>query len=202
MDNQIVIDVGDNPSLQMYLGMRVGEIAEARGEPVIETLLALARESNLALNVKSDLISAATPDQAVKVMREPAIYPSGSDGGAHTKSFDHANYQTDLLIWVCREHAQMSLEEMHHNLSLKQARAVSIRDRGALLPGFWADIVIYRLEELHVNLDRYQIVHDAPGGDWRRRSDPGGYRLVMVNGEPVCRNDQWTGATPGVLGTI
>jgi len=202
MDNQIVINVGDVPELQQHLGKRLGEVAEQQGQSVIETLLALARESNLQLNIKSDLISSSTPDQAVEILREPSIYASGSDGGAHTKSFDHSNYQTDLLVWVCRDNKQMSLEEMHLNLSLKQARAVSIPDRGAILPGFWADIVIYRLDELHVNLDRYQIAHDAPGGDWRRKSDPGGYRMVMVNGEVICQNDQLTGATPGVLGRI
>lgn len=202
LENQIVIEVGDDPKLQSYLGKRLGEVAEERGEDVVVCLLGLAKESNLQLNLKSDLISGATPDQAVEVLREPSIYPSGSDGGAHTKSFDHANYQTDLLVWVCREHQQMSLEEMHHNLSLKQARAVSILDRGAILPGFWADLIIYRLDELRVNLDRYRIAHDAPGGDWRRLAGPGGYRMVMVNGEVTCENDEYNGAVPGHLARI
>lgn len=202
MEGQIIIDVGEQQELKPFLGRTLGEVAEAEGKNAVEVLCDLGRRSALALQLRSPLISMSDPHQAVEVLREPSIYPSGSDGGAHTKSFDMAGYHTDLLIWVVREHGLMSLEEMHHNLSLKQARAVSIYDRGAILPGFWADIILYRLDDLYEDLDRYHIVADVPGGEWRRRAKVGGYHKVLVNGTVTYSDGAFTGRTPGHLGRI
>ena len=74
-----------------------------------------------------------------------------------------------------------------------------VHDRGALLPGYWADVLIYDLEELFFDMTSYEIVHDMPQGDWRRRGKAGGYRYIMVNGEITHDNDQTTGQTPGTL---
>lgn len=202
MEGQIVIDVGDNQDLKPFLGKTMAEIGALSGKNAVETLCDLAFRSNLQLQVRSPLISMDEPDQAVEVLREPSIYPSGSDGGAHTKSFDMAGYHTDLLIWIVREKRLMSLEEMHHNLSLKQARAVSIYDRGALLPGFWGDVIIYKLEELFEDLDRYYAVNDVPGGEWRRKAKVGGYHKVLVNGVVTYEDGAFTGKHPGHMGNI
>lgn len=202
MEGQIIIDVGDRQELKPLLGKTLGQVASDRGVNAVEALCELGCQTGLGLQLRSPLISMDDPRQAVEVLREPSIYPSGSDGGAHTKSFDMAGYHTDLLIWVVREHGLMSLEEMHHNLSLKQARAVSIYDRGALLPGFWADLILYRLDDLYEDLDRYNIVADVPGGEWRRRAKVGGYHKVLVNGEVTYADGGFTGRTPGHMGRI
>jgi N-acyl-D-amino-acid deacylase len=44
-----------------------------------------------------------------------------------------------------------------------------------------------------------EIVHDFPGGEWRRVQRAEGYKAVMVNGETIIENDQETGNTPGRL---
>jgi N-acyl-D-amino-acid deacylase len=121
----------------------------------------------------------------------------GSDGGAHTKSFGMGHVPTDLLIWLARDEKLLTLEEMHFHLGLKPARAVQIRDRGALLQGFWADILIYDLDDLYFDTQRYEIVHDMPNGDWRRKGHAGGYDYILVNGVITHRRDISTGATPG-----
>ena len=52
-----------------------------------------------------------------------------------------------------------------------------------------------------VNLlnQRYQIVHDMPNGDWRRKGRAGGYDCILVNGVVTHHRDVPTGATPGKL---
>ena len=202
MEGQIVIDVGDNQELKHYLGKALKEIGASRNQNAVEALCDLAYLTKLALQVRSPLISMDQPDQEVQVLRESSIYPSGSDGGAHTKSFDMAGYHTDLLLWIVSEKQMMSLEEMHHNLSLKQARAVSIYDRGALLPGFWADVIIYKLGDLYEDLERYHVVNDVPGGEWRRKAKVGGYRNVLVNGIMTYKDGAFTGKTPGHMGRM
>ena len=44
-----------------------------------------------------------------------------------------------------------------------------------------------------------EIVHDLPGGEWRRVQRARGYRYVLVNGEVTIRDDQQTGTCSGQL---
>ena len=44
-----------------------------------------------------------------------------------------------------------------------------------------------------------EIVHDLPGGEWRRVQRPQGYRSIIVNGAETFSEGKCTGATPGKL---
>jgi len=44
-----------------------------------------------------------------------------------------------------------------------------------------------------------EIVHDLPGGEWRRVQRARGYRAIIVNGELTFEDGKPTGATPGKL---
>ncbi len=201
LEGQIVIQVGDAPELAPYLNRTLGEIAreDASGRGVVEIMLDLALRSKLALQLRSPQISSTDPRQAATMLSHGAIVVGGSDGGAHTKSFGMGHVPTDLIIWLVREAKLMSLEEAHFHLALKPARAVRLKDRGALLQGFWADILVYDLDQLYFDTQRYEIVHDMPNGDWRRKGRAGGYEFVLVNGVVTHRRDVPTGDTPGRL---
>ena len=196
-EGQTVIAVGDNAELAPLVGKTLAEVAAERGVTVIAAMCALALESDLALQLKSPPIGATTPDQAVKLMSHPGVVGGGSDGGAHTKSFGMGHYATDILIWMVRETGVMTLEDVHFQLGHKTARSIDIHDRGALLPGYWADVLIYDLDELFFDMTSYEIVHDMPQGDWRRQGRAGGYRYILVNGEVTHESDLATGQTPG-----
>lgn len=201
-EGQVVIEVGDNPALQAHLGKTLGEIGAETGQTVVEVLCELGLKSNLALQLKSQPFSAADPQLAVDLLRNNGIAPGVSDGGAHTKAFNNGHYGTELLMWIVRDAKLMSLEEMHFQLSLKTARAIQLQDRGALLPGFWADILVYDLDALFIDTSRFTIVNDMPLGDWRRKPNAGGYDRILVNGVTTHQGDAATGATPGQLLTV
>ncbi|MGE0860994.1 MAG: amidohydrolase family protein, partial [Gammaproteobacteria bacterium] len=120
-----------------------------------------------------------------------------SDGGAHTKFFTAGRYPTETLASLVREHGILTLEEAHWKLSAVPARCAGFRDRGTLVEGAPADIVIYDYENLRVLPQ--EIAHDLPGNEWRRVQRAEGYRYVLVNGEVTIRDDQPTGAAPGKL---
>lgn len=202
LEGQTVITVGDDPALQPYLFKTLGEIAEETGQSTVATMLDLGVRSGLALQLKSAPISATTPDQALEYLAHPGVIGGGSDGGAHTKAFGMGHYATDLLIWLVREEKRSTLEEMHFQLSLKSAKSLKLKGRGALLPGFKADILIYELDKLHFDMSQYQVVHDMPEGDWRRQAKAGGYDYVFVNGQITHRADEPTGETPGILDRV
>ncbi len=199
LEGQTVIDVGNHPELATYLNRTLRTIAQEEDRNVVTVLLDLALRSKLALQLKSGQITATDPAQAIRLMAHCAVVGGSSDGGAHTKSFGVGHYATDLLLWLVRDEKLMTLEDMHFQLSLKTARSVQIYDRGALLPGYWADILIYDLNALYFDRQRYEIVHDMPNGDWRRKGRAGGYDYILVNGVVTHRRDVPTGATPGRL---
>ena len=199
LEGQIVIGLGDDPSLAHFMDRTLADIAGEMGLGVVEAMLELATVSGLALQLRSPIIGSIDPRQAARLFGHYATVLGGSDGGAHTKSFGLGHVPTDMLIWLVRESALMTLEEIHFHLALKVARALQLKDRGALLPGFWADVLIYDLDALYFDMARYEIVHDMPGGDWRRKGRAGGYDLIMVNGVVTHRGDTPTGATPGRL---
>ncbi|MFV8816657.1 N-acyl-D-amino-acid deacylase family protein [Haliea sp. E17] len=199
LEGQIVIAVGDAPELQKYLDRTIAEIAAELGKGAVATMLELATRSSLALQLRSPEVASKDPRKAARMLSHTATVVGGSDGGAHTKSFGMGHVPTDLLIWLGREEQLLSQEELHFHLALKPARSVQIRDRGALLPGYWADILVYDLEALYFDTRRYEIVHDMPGGDWRRKGRAGGYEYILVNGQVTHRMDVPTGKTPGQL---
>jgi N-acyl-D-amino-acid deacylase len=199
LEGQIIINVGADRELARYMDRTLGDIAHQEDRDVVEVMLDLAVRSTLSLQLRSPQISSTDPRQAARMLSHGAIVVGGSDGGAHTKSFGMGHVPTDLMIWLVREEKLMTLEEAHFHLGLKPALAVRIRDRGALLQGFWADILIYDLGDLYFDTHRYEIVHDMPNGDWRRKGRAGGYDFILVNGIVTHRRDVPTGATPGQL---
>lgn len=202
LEPQTIITVGDAPDLQGYLGRTLGDVARDEGRSVVRVLLDLGVRSRLAVQLKSAPIAASDPTQAIRLMMHSGVTIGVSDGGAHTKSHSLGHYGTDLLVWLVREQRRMSLEQLHYQLALKSAQALSIRDRGAILPGFWADIVVYDLDKLYVDLTKMEILHDMPDGDWRRRTVAGGYHRILVNGVVTHADDVPTGATPGHFVTV
>jgi N-acyl-D-aspartate/D-glutamate deacylase len=197
VETQIIIDVNGVEELQSYIGRPIGDIAAERGMTPVEVLCDLGVRSRLEAQFKSDIWAADDPAQARALLSNPGVAAGVSDAGAHTKAFANGHYATELLIWLVRERKAFSLEEMHHQLSFKIARTLGLTDRGAILPGFWADLLIYDMADLYQDRDRYEIVHDMPNGDWRRNARAGGYSRILVNGVTTFADGATTHATPG-----
>jgi len=199
LEGQVVINVGAKPELQRFLDRTLEDIAGETGMGAVEAMLNLASRSELALQLRSPQISSLDPHQARRLFAHPHTVIGGSDGGANTKSFGMGHAPTDMMLWLARDEKLMSLEDLHFHLGLKIARALQVKDRGALLPGYWADMLIYDLDELYFDTQRYEIVHDMPEGDWRRKGKAGGYAWLLVNGVVTHHRDRPTGETLGQL---
>jgi N-acyl-D-aspartate/D-glutamate deacylase len=91
----------------------------------------------------------------------------------------------------------MSLEELHWRLSAHPAICAGFRNRGTLVEGAWADIVVYHLNKLTIK--PMEIVHDFPGGEWRHVQQAEGYHAITVNGEVTFEEGRCTNATLGRL---
>ncbi len=120
-----------------------------------------------------------------------------SDGGANTKSLTAGRYPTETLAKLVRDNGMMSLEDADWRLSTLPAMVAGFTDRGVLKPGAPADIVVYDYDKLEVLPS--EIVHDLPGGEWRRIQRAQGYRAILVNGEVTIENDRETNTYSGRL---
>jgi N-acyl-D-aspartate/D-glutamate deacylase len=189
------------PALDCFIGRTVGEIAEELGVHPVEAAVRLSLESDLTAGF---LTKSATSDNARDVgelLASPYVIPGVSDGGAHTKFLTAGSYTTDTLAWLVRDTKRMTLEDAHYKLSYLPARAAGFRDRGWLAEGLPADVVVYDLSRLKRLPDWWdsEVVHDFPGGEWRRIQRADGYHWTIVNGEITFENGKCTGATPGNL---
>jgi N-acyl-D-amino-acid deacylase len=138
-------------------------------------------------------------DFNVDLMKHPRVLPGTSDGGAHGKFWSGGQYGTDLIAWLVRDEARMTLEELHHKLSSVPATALGLTERGELVEGKAADIYMYDLADLGYNAERYDIAYDLPGGDWRRVARARGIRRIIVNGHVTFNDNNCSGSTPGEL---
>jgi N-acyl-D-aspartate/D-glutamate deacylase len=190
-----------HPELDAWLGRTLGEIGEERGVHPVEAMVELSLASGLAAGFLTKSATSANAEYVAALLDSPYVIPGVSDGGAHTKFLTAGSYTTDTLSWLVRDERRLSLEAAHYKLSYLPARAAGFRDRGFLREGAPADVVVYdldRLERVPCWWDS-EIVHDLPGGEWRRVQRAEGYHFTLVNGEVTFEAGKCTGATPGKL---
>jgi N-acyl-D-aspartate/D-glutamate deacylase len=179
-----------------YVGMSVAEIAEQRGADPLDAFLDLS----LADGLQTQFVLAAPPSRArrdatERLIRSPVVMAGSSDGGAHLLSFCGADFTTRLLTeWVPDV---LTLEEAVARLTSVPARAYGLADRGVLVPGAAADLVLIDAERLAA-ADAPRYVRDFPAGSGRYVVDATGYAAVVVNGEVLLRDGADTGARPGL----
>ena len=191
----VVHEVGRR-DFEHYIGENVGQIAQNEDKHVIDALLDIVVGDNLQTEFLAPL-GREDPRFVAEITNSPYTVAGLSDGGAHVKFQSGGSYTTDLLTWLVRDEGVVTLEEAHFKLSYLPAFLSGIRDRGFLREGAPADILVYELEKLA--LAPVEIVHDLPGGDWRRIQKADGYRWTLVNGQVTLEDGKPTGVLPGRL---
>ena len=191
----LVMGVGQL-GLQHYEGRTIGDIAEREGKHIVDALLDLL----VADDLQTEFLAHRhdhDPKYTAEVLLSPYVLPGLSDGGAHVRFQAGGSYTTEMLLWLARDEAMISLEEAHYKLSYLPAFCGGFQDRGFLREGAPADILVYDLGKL--DMGPLEVVEDFPGGEWRRVQRAEGYRWIMVNGEITFEDGKPTGALPGKL---
>jgi len=176
----------ENKSLN---GMRLSEIAVGRGKDWIETAMDLISEEE---NRVGGVFFMMTEDNVMLQLRQPWI-KFGTDAGGHDpeKATDlthpraYGNFPRLLGKYV-REERVLTLEDAVRKASAAVAQRLSIRDRGLLREGMYADIIVFDAERI-ADRATFEQPHQLSVG----------MRHVFVNGVAVLRDGQHTGAKPG-----
>ncbi|MBO0864151.1 MAG: amidohydrolase family protein, partial [Mycobacterium sp.] len=77
------------------------------------------------------------------------------------------------------------------------ARLYGLRDRGRIVPGWHADLVLF--DPATVDHGPERTHYDLPAGAPRLVADARGISSVLVGGVEVCRDGVATGAMPGTV---
>ena len=180
-------------------GRSVGEVAAARGREPFDTLLdvVIADELRTGLSPAPFGDDAADWRMRAQVWRNRDAVIGGSDAGAHLDMMCGAIYTTSLLGHGVREHQVVTLEEAVRLITDVPARLYGLRERGRIVPGWHADLVMF--DPATVDHGPERTHYDLPAGAPRLVADARGITSVWVSGVEVCHDGAATGALPGTV---
>jgi N-acyl-D-aspartate/D-glutamate deacylase len=183
------------PGLRRLEGLSVAQIARAEGQDPVDAFLDLTLADDLELEFTMTSFNTRV-DRMAELLNNPSVLIGLGDGGAHVDMLCDAGYPTYLLgTWV-RERGVMALEEAVRRLTSDPADLFGIRDRGRLLPGLAADVVIFDPSTVGSS-NRGERRYDLPGGGKRMVMPSRGIEYTIVNGVLTYAQGALTGAAAG-----
>ncbi|HVX70709.1 MAG TPA: amidohydrolase family protein [Mycobacteriales bacterium] len=188
------------PENREFEGRSISDVCKARGGiDSFDALLDLVIADELRTGLSPDMPGDTKADWETRaeVWRNPDAVVGASDAGAHLDMMCGAIYSTSLLAHAVREHQVVSIEEAVRLLSDVPARLYGLVDRGRLVEGAHADIVMFDPDTVNHGAERTR--YDLPGGAWRLYAESEGITSVIVGGVEVCKDGTATGALPGTL---
>ena len=172
-----------------YEGMRLSEIAKARGDAdPADTCVTLMAEDGGRI---SGMFHTMSEDDVRLVMKQPwvAIASDGSAINLDAPGVPHPrNYSTNVRVlgYYVREQRVLSLEDAVRKMTSLPAQILGLRDRGQLREGFAADLVVFDPTTVGETNSFERPKSYAKGVDY-----------VLVNGVAVIDKGRHTGAKPG-----
>ena len=189
-ENVLLVDFHSD-SLRQYTGKSLAEVAAIRGTGPEETAIDLVIKDGSRVGAVYFLMK----EENVQKQIQLRYMSFGSDGSAlapegiflnsnpHPRAY--GNFARLLGKYV-RDEKIISLSEAIHRLTFLSAVKLEIYNRGGLVPGFYADVVVFDPARI-ADLATYENPHQLAVG----------VTHVFVNGEYVVNNGVHTGALPG-----
>jgi N-acyl-D-amino-acid deacylase len=180
-----------NPDLRHLTGKTLAEVAAMRQKPALEVAMDLVIEDDSRVGA---VFFTMSEENVRKKLTLPWV-SFGSDGGSlapedpFTRSNPHPRSYGNfarLLGHYVRDEKILPLEAANHRLTLIPATNLKLDRRGALRPGWYADVVVF---------DPATITDHATFAEPHQLAT--GVRDVFVNGVQVLEDGKHTGATPG-----
>jgi len=178
-------------ALKPLTGKTLAEAAKMRGTDPESTILDLVLQDRTRIGVVFFLMS---EDNVRKQVRLPWV-SFGSDAASmspedpFTRSSTHPRAYGNfarLLGKYVRDEKLVSLEDAVRRLSALPADNLGLDRRGRLAPGMFADVVVFDPATI-ADRATFEKPHQYAVG----------MRHVLVNGVPVLKDGEHTGATPG-----
>ena len=178
-------------SLKKYAGMFLSDVARARGQRPIDALFTLLIADSTATGA---IYFSMSEDDIEYAMKQPWVMV-GMDAGARAMDSsvvaDHPHPRAfgtfpRILCRYSRERNVITMPDAIRKFTSLPAARMGLSDRGVLKTGMKADITVFDPNSVCDRATFEKPVQAAVG-----------INHVIVNGVPVLRNGQVTGARPG-----
>ena len=163
------------------------DLAEAAGKTPVEYLFDLGIDSDLEARFRMPIAN-HDEDEVEPLLLDPNTVVGLSDAGAHASQLCDACATTYLLRRWVREKKSLGLEPAVRMITSRPAEVFGIAERGRLVPGFAADVVVFDPDT--VGDGPLRRVYDFPGGADRLISEAEGIEAVIVNGTVIRRGGE------------
>ncbi len=178
-------------SLKYLTGKTLAEVAEMRGTSPEETAMDLVYQDQSRVGTVYFMMSEENVRKKVALPWMSFCSDAGAPAaeGIFLKSNPHPRAYGSfarLLGKYVREEGVIYMEEAIRKLTSLPAENLSIRRRGRLEPGYFADVVVFDPETITDNATFAEPHQYATGVEY-----------VLVNGQVVVREGEHTGAKPG-----
>jgi N-acyl-D-amino-acid deacylase len=189
-ENMILLSF-KNEALRPLMGMTLAEVADMRGTSPAETAIDLVLEDDTRVGTAYVIMT----DENVSKKMAKAWVSFGSDAGAPATEGVFLNTSTHPRAYgtfarvigkYVRDEGVLSLEEAIRRMTSQPARNISVRNRGQLTEGFFADIVVFDPAAVQ-GFATFENPHQYSTG----------VEHVIINGVQVLKDGEHTGATPG-----
>jgi N-acyl-D-amino-acid deacylase len=186
-----------SPQNDQYKGRMLVEIAKEEGKEIAEVILDIALADDLQTEFQLFGIMNANKEAVGRMLDHPLLHFGASDAGAHITQFCGTGDTTHLLEHYVRETGAFTLERAIHRMTGELAKDWGLSDRGAIEAGMAADVVLFDPDNVRCGAEHF--VSDFPGEANRYVRPAEGFIAVIVNGEIVRRDDEYTEARPGTF---
>jgi N-acyl-D-amino-acid deacylase len=188
------VRISISPGLPQCAGRTIGELAQEAGQDPIDTLCDYLLADQGATRV---LVTSISEDDVCELVCSPAVMV-GSDGncvsrqGVVSQGLPHPRFYgafPRVLGRYVRDMGLLPLERAIYKMTGGPARALRLKDRGLLKPGYRADLALFNPLEF-TDQATYADPHRYPSG---------ANTTVIVNGTIVVENAIHTHALPGIV---
>jgi N-acyl-D-amino-acid deacylase len=180
-----------NPALKAYTGKTLAAVAKERNVSPQEAAIELVIEDGTRVGVAYFLMSEDNIRREVTLpwmsfgSDEAAPAPEGVFLESHNHPRAYGNFARVLARYV-RDEQRLSLPEAVRKLAAAPAENLSLRDRGRLKAGYFADVVVFDPDTIQDHATFAEPAQLATGVD-----------AVIVNGRLALRDGRATGAPTG-----
>jgi len=178
----VIVTRTANPALSDLEGSSVQEIAARRGEEPLDVFFDVALEDELETYFTLYMLN-MDEEGVAELIRNDGTLVSLSDAGAHNSLLCDAGFGMHLLGHWVRETGTFDLPAAVRKVTSDPARLYGMVDRGRLVPGAFADMVLFDPDTVGITaLERH---FDLPAGGERLLRRAPGLHGTWVNGVQV-----------------
>ncbi|MEM7250948.1 MAG: amidohydrolase family protein [Pseudomonadota bacterium] len=174
----------------------VAELAEEAGQHPLDWMLDFGIKEDFKTLFNAQILN-SDEEKVLELLKSPRTNITLSDAGAHLTLFCDAGFGLHMLSRWVRERGDFTLEEAVHRLTGAQADIYGLIDRGEVVEGAAADLLLFDPET--VGRSPKVRVDDLPANAERLVTDSVGLVGVWVNGVRALTDgeDQLGGECPG-----